>query len=606
MRRAALFRALPVLVAFLFTLALACYRVSDPDLYFHLAFGKLLWSGSFPTENAMSFTWGSYPWKNAEWLFGAIVYQVHAAGAEAADSVFVAIVAAAAFALTVDTMRRRLPDATVFDWLRLAPFLVAAVAASQFRFVPRPHLMTFLGLALLLNLWERKSRFLPLWFGAAGCLWANVHPGVIFGLAVCAAFIVHAALSPGRRDFGVAVRAALGFVIGSLANPFFLYPYVYSASHLFIDERVVLAEFMRPLVGWHAPFFFLGALALLAIPARWLRRDYLYVLLVAGFLPLCFFAARIVPKFLLLALPGMCQTGFEIVRSAHPGRRRAARVVLPALGVCALVLAGRQVFLMPLHDPRGWGINEARLPVDAADLIASRGLQGRMYNDFQQGSYLMWRLYPAQRVFQDGRNFAYPAEFLREVVTIPPQEWPAMLQRYGIDIAVLGRGPHDWTLNKGGVLDSLGWMLVQADGVSLVYVRPGSADDPRVRDLALRRVRPWLPPGQLDAIAGQQPREVHAELSRLVPERFYRPMESYTLGSTAMLVGDLALGERFLRAGLANNPKDPNLTLALAVDLERQGRRADAVAWYQTFEALQPASPEGMEFARKRREALAK
>jgi hypothetical protein len=191
------------------------------------------------------------------------------------------------------------------------------------------------------------------------------------------------------------------------------------------------------------------------------------------------------------------------------------------------------------------------------------------------------------------------------VVTVSPQAWPALLAGYGIDVAVLGRGPHDWTLNKGTVLDSLGWLLVQADGVSLVYVRPGSPDETRVGDLALRRVRPWLTRGQLEAVARQQPREVLAELSRLAPRRFFRPMESFALGSTAMFLADFALAERFFRAGLAHSPKDPTLTVNLAIDLERQGRRAEAVEWYRAYERLEPGSPEGVDFARRRRQALA-
>ena len=597
-------RVLPVLSVFLFAFFAASYRVSDPDVYYHLAFGRLLWSGDFPATNSFSFTWGSYPWKNAEWLFGAVLFLVHSAGGETAVSALQALLAATAFALTADTVRRRMPDATAGDWLRVLPFFAAAVTASQFRFVPRPHLATFLGLSLLLNLWERKTRLLPLWFACAGCLWANLHPGVIFGLATCAAIVVHAFLSPEKEARGAAVRATLAFIVGSLVNPFFLYPYVYSASHLFIGERVALVEFLPPTLTANASFFFLAALALLAIPQRWRQRDYLHVFLVAGFLPLCFFAARIVPKFLLLALPGLCQSACALGQGPRRARRRAPALITPALGLCSLMLAGRELFFRPQHDPRGWGVNETRLPVGAADLISSRRLQGRMYNDFQQGSYLMWRLYPAQRVFQDGRNFAYPAEFLREVVAVSPQNWPDMLDRYRIDIAVLGRGPHDWTLNKGSVLDSLGWMLVQADGVSLVYVRPGSADDPLVRDLALRRVRPWLTRGQLEAVARLQGREVHAELSRLDPDRFFRPSESYSLGSAALFVGDPALGERFLRAGLANNPREPTLTLNLAVALERQGRRAEALELYRTYLGLEPGSPEGLEYARQRQRAL--
>lgn len=598
-------RLLPVAAVFLLALLLASFRVSDPDVFFHLSFGRLLLGGEFPTTNTFSFTWGSHPWKNAEWLFGAILHLVHAAGGETALSAFQALLAAAAFALTADTVRRRLPQASGGDWLRIVPFFVAAIAASQFRFVPRPHLVTFVGLALLLNLWERRPRRLPLWFACTGCLWANLHPGVIFGLATSLALVGAAALSREHGARRAAVRATAAFAAGSLANPFFLHPYLYSASHLFIGERVSLAEFMSPTLSRNATFFFLAALAILAIPSCWRRRDCLHVLLVAGFLPLCFFAVRIVPKFLLLALPGLCQAACWLARGPVPAGRRAGAVLVAALGGCALVLAGREAFFLPQHDPLGWGVNERRLPVRAADLIAARSLRGPMYNDFQHGSYLMWRLYPGQRVFQDGRNFAYPAEFLREVVTMPLDRWPEVLAKHRIDVAVLGRGPHEWTLNKGKILDALGWTLVQVDGVSLVYVRPSSADAARVRDLAVRRLRPWYTVDEMAAIAHRAPGELLAEVGRIEPARVFQAGESYVYGTTATYLGQPALGETFIRAGLANNPRDPTLALALAVNMERQGRREEAVAAYRAYEQLNPPSREGVEFARQRQRALA-
>ncbi|HWR98881.1 MAG TPA: hypothetical protein VN317_10710, partial [Candidatus Methanoperedens sp.] len=380
-------RFLAPLTVFLPALFLASFTISDPDTFFHLTFGKIIVASGLPTTNTVSFTWGSYPWKNTEWLFGVILYLLHSLGGEVAISAFQALVVAAAFSLTADTVRRRLPGLSPVVWLVMLPLFLAALAASQFRFVPRPQLVSFLGLSLLLNLWERRPRRLPLWFGLTGCAWANLHPGVIFGLAVCLALVVSSARS--RERFGPAVCAGVAFFAGTLVNPYFFHPYVYAASHLFISERVSLVEFAQPTLAQNGTFFVLAALAVLAIPQRWRRGDVLHPLLVAGFLALSLYVVRFVPKFLLLALPGLCQTAAELVSTPERSRRRIAALALFALGVCLLLFAGRDVFFRTHHDPFGWGLNERRIPAGAADFISSRSLRGRMYNDFQQGGYLM-------------------------------------------------------------------------------------------------------------------------------------------------------------------------------------------------------------------------
>ncbi|HWR98151.1 MAG TPA: hypothetical protein VN317_06980, partial [Candidatus Methanoperedens sp.] len=60
----------------------------------------------------------------------------------------------------------------------------------------------------------------------------------------------------------------------------------------------------------------------------------------------------------------------------------------------------------------------------------------------------------------------------------------------------------------------------------------------------------------------------------------------------------------FLRAGMRSDPADPSLELAMAVNLERQGRRQEALNMYQEYEENSRSDPRGTEFARQRREAL--
>jgi hypothetical protein len=52
-----------------------------------------------------------------------------------------------------------------------------------------------------------------------------------------------------------------------------------------------------------------------------------------------------------------------------------------------------------------------RFPVDAADFIESERLEGPMYNDYNWGGYLMWRL-PQRKVSIDGRTYVHSTDYI--------------------------------------------------------------------------------------------------------------------------------------------------------------------------------------------------
>ena len=60
---------------------------------------------------------------------------------------------------------------------------------------------------------------------------------------------------------------------------------------------------------------------------------------------------------------------------------------------------------------------------NAADFFIENQIKGPIFNNFDIGSYLDYRLFPNQRVFVDGRPEAYPASFFQEEY-IPMQENP--------------------------------------------------------------------------------------------------------------------------------------------------------------------------------------
>jgi hypothetical protein len=93
--------------------------------------------------------------------------------------------------------------------------------------------------------------------------------------------------------------------------------------------------------------------------------------------------------------------------------RRGAVLVPALLGGLALVLVLLNVpYWRGQAAFTGIGVRPGNLA--ALDFYRAEGLRGPIFNNFDVGSYLIYGLYPAERVFVDNRPEAYPASFFQD------------------------------------------------------------------------------------------------------------------------------------------------------------------------------------------------
>jgi hypothetical protein len=97
----------------------------------------------------------------------------------------------------------------------------------------------------------------------------------------------------------------------------------------------------------------------------------------------------------------------------------------------------------------------------------------RILTSDQWGDYLIYRLYPRQRVFFDGRSDFFGPAIGRDYQQLLAggSPWRELLERYHFDLALL---PRDWALST--MLDLVpGWRKVYEDPVAVLYARSGVA-----------------------------------------------------------------------------------------------------------------------------------
>jgi uncharacterized membrane protein YtjA (UPF0391 family) len=534
----------------------ALIKPFDSDLWLHLATGRLFWESGLPRTNTFSYTHPEYPWEVPHWGFSALLYGIERVGGSAGIELLQIIAAGLAFALVAGTASR---TAKRPNWILFLLLFVVALSACRFRFVPRPHLASFVGVAGILYLWARGARRLPLALAAIAAVWANLHPGVIYGTATIGLLSLGRLAARDRPGAMLGMRCFVAFLLGSLINPYHWKPYLYALSHLAIASRHTLPiiDFQPAGPAEFKSLYALGLLGGLAVIPRARRRDYFHVLAWAVWLVLAIKSRRMIPTFVISILPGTyagLAAWIEGCRST-PSRRNVTRILIPVGAAGALFLLVEDARTHPEFE-FGWGLNWKHVPEGASRFVEEQGLDGNMYNDYGEGGYFMWRLFPERRVFMDGRALAYPPEFFREILSRSrPGAWSEIVEKYRIDYAIVHRDPRVGTGDWGSLFDGLGWPLVYLDGTSGVFARPGLLDGRSLDEVVYQIVGYDDDAPTLIEKARSSPLRTRRELERIDPEGLVALYDFYRFGLASLQAGDRAGAAAFFRKGIERYPR---------------------------------------------------
>jgi hypothetical protein len=374
---------------------------------------------------------------------------------------------------------------------------MAAVSASSIHYLARPHAFSilFYTLALWLLSEDRARPGRLVWLLVPlTALWVNLHAGFLAWLATLGLLLV---LCAAKRDWrGVRRYGALaGLCAGaSLLNPYGWQLHLHIARYLsspWIMDHV--QEFQSPHIRSEGMIVF--ALLLLTAVSLVTQADRFEAVLVLvwGFLALR--SARHIPFFAIAAAPVVASAAaaywarratragtraplrifWDLAREF--GRRPRASVWLP-LSAAVVIMAAPAV-----------GFPDAVFPVRAVERnlaqLAPPSAMPRVLTSDQWADYLIFRLYPRERVFFDGRSdFFGPAigsDYRKLLACESP--WRQLLDRYHFELALL---PRDWALSTA--LDTEpGWRKVYQDSVAVLFARdvgrkPGPEGAPAAPD----------------------------------------------------------------------------------------------------------------------------
>ena len=153
-------------------------------------------------------------------------------------------------------------------------------------------------------------------------------------------------------------------------------------------------------------------------------------------------------------------------RDAQPHFRMNVLVASLAL----LVLAAQSPWIRPsLYKTSLFDVNT---PVAAMDFIDSHDLNGNIYHPQIYGDYLIWRLWPKQKSFFDGRVHIFDLEFVRDYLRLPQDShWEQLLARWNIRYLLLSKNPNDEeNVKMAHAAQASGhWTKLYEDGISVIF-----------------------------------------------------------------------------------------------------------------------------------------
>jgi tetratricopeptide (TPR) repeat protein len=454
--------------------------MDETDLFFNLRLGEIvLHTHHVPLDNRLSFTFPDARDVNLAWLFQIVLALVYRAGGIQATVLLKTAFVAGTFAVLWRVGRRRGAAPAL-----LAMTLALAAWAAEPRFVERPHLVTFLGLALALLALERAEAGRPraLWaLVPGGFVWANGNSCFFLAPALLLLYAAGALADRRPRDARRAALVAVALAPIVLATPSGAGALGYIANHFRMPMLRPLQEYRVAAWPVDGPFFFLLAalVAAMALAPRGRWRTFLPALALAA---LGARRIRFVAEFALLAGPAVAAAltaGLGRIRReasagalpAHPLAAALAGVVLVALTVIPRAADARAG--QPWFDV---GLASGLVPTAAIRFAEDEDLRERMYNDLEVGSYLTWDGWPRYRVFQDPRINGYPPELhavLRRA-DLTRTEWQAQLDRFGVTSALI---TYPAVNPRGALFDPARWALVYRSNEALIFARrtPGRA-----------------------------------------------------------------------------------------------------------------------------------
>lgn len=475
------------------------------DVGRHLKLGEIIWeTKSVPDTNLFSYTEPDHSFINHHWLSEVILYGVTKVGGLKALILVKTIVLTAMLVILVWTARKR-------SWVVLALSFVVSLVLLFMRTEPRPEIFSYFLLAVFLTIIYRSRESTNnsgLWLLPFFQLfWVNLHIYFFVGLAVYGFFLLERLVNRQLTRKELVVGLLMGLT--ALANPSgwrgALYPLLILEDYAYgVMENEPISALLRYGLSQALIFYFfiisaMAAGSFIGGHYKMWRKKIFDGLLLAFLIYLAFRMQRNVALYAVGIFPLLALNFPSGSKKEGAVLRWLAR--LAGVGMILVLMAGigaiktNRLYAQIDSSRRfGWGVSLAA--EEGVKFVKDNQLQGFVFNNFEIGSFLIWKLYPSQKVFVDGRPEAYSEEFFNNILKpmlSDQAQWERQSKAYQINYIFFNH--NNLSDNAQEFLRRInkdaGWRLVFLNETVVIYVKNNSSNRRVVADHGINKNNIW-------------------------------------------------------------------------------------------------------------------
>ncbi|MDD5072120.1 MAG: hypothetical protein PHQ42_05315 [Patescibacteria group bacterium] len=489
---------------------LSLNQIADFDTGYHLKTGEYIVQHlAVPHYDIFSYATSASRWIAHYWLSDVIFYLINLISGFKGLIVFAGLMAVLTYFIVLKTAWDKIGKSII-------PLFVLFILAyfSAELWVVRPQVFSYLLTALLifaLERWRKSNNkkllyFLPLIF----ILWANLHAGVILGIAILGAYAVGLVIKRIKSRIPIVLPLIIFFLscAATLLNPngYKVLTYNFDIASTVKDMGVMEWQSLLSYTStWQSKVFIALMLVFLIIvlwhafrKKKFFEIDWTSVALILGFFAMPLISIRHVGFFPIVAVPLVSGAFFDFISKKKIEIDPKPIIWIFSGALMALVIISGAI--------RIWNrsiVNESLLPVKAVDFIEKNNISGPMFNFQSSGGYLIWRLWPKQLIFMDGRSEVFagkPNENLKKVLFTQPGWQDVINQEYKVNYFIMWyREPTnkivgDWMLKT---MFEMGFKLVYWDDVAVILVRNSAENEAVIDKYAYHVINPFIHPSQI-------------------------------------------------------------------------------------------------------------
>ncbi|OGY63962.1 MAG: hypothetical protein A3B92_03385 [Candidatus Harrisonbacteria bacterium RIFCSPHIGHO2_02_FULL_42_16] len=479
--------------------SLLAHKIQLPaadDLPRQMKIGEEILAGNLGIfyKNTFSFSEPDQVFYNHHWLSGAVFYLVHQVAGWNGLIIFKIAVLLSAFSLIFLTAIKKA------DFWLVAFFSLPAILILSGRTGLRPEIFSYLFIAvflyLLIDFEKHPERNRIFWLIPMQLLWVNTHVFFSIGIMIVGGFLAEKIIlnyKNFKSDFSVKKLASLLlFLIAvSFLNPRgaggIFYFYLGAGFPGKIIENQSLLSFLRadniseniPIIS----FFLMVILIGISFIFNFRKNSIFYFLASIFTAALGFAIIRGTALFGLIFLPAISANLNDIFSKIRGWLialdSKSARFYGNAAVFCLIVLLFILIFpgWQALFNHKEQGIGLAPYSENSAQFFKEQNLKGPILNNAGIGSYLIYYLYPEERVFYDNRFAdAYSASFARDTylkLLENEEEWRKNLKKYGFNSLFFyyyDESPYVRYFLWRRIQDP-DWSLVYADTFAMILIK---------------------------------------------------------------------------------------------------------------------------------------